>query len=106
MIITFFVKEQKRCLTAWQIGEVHFYDYYFFLQGTKEMLDSMTNSGGTFLWLLLFSGRNKRDAWQHDKLGWCNFMSITFFCREQKRCLTAWQIGGYTFSTIIIVFCF
>jgi hypothetical protein len=27
--------------------EVHFNDYYFFLQGAKEMLDSMTNGEGT-----------------------------------------------------------
>jgi hypothetical protein len=29
--------------------EVHFNDYYFFREGAKEMLDSMTNWGGAVL---------------------------------------------------------
>jgi hypothetical protein len=98
MVITFFCREQKRCLTAWQIGGVHLNDYYFFREGIKEMLDSMTNWGGTLYWLLLFFAGNKRDAWQHDKLRGYTLMIITFFCREQKRCLTAWQIGRVHFN--------
>jgi hypothetical protein len=39
----------KEMLDSMTNGRVHFYDYYFFREGIKEMLGSMTNWGGTLL---------------------------------------------------------
>jgi hypothetical protein len=40
---------QELILRMRNSGGVHYNDYYFFREGIKEMLDSMTNWGGTLL---------------------------------------------------------